>query len=263
MYSTGRHFIGLGSSFILFGTQFRPISLDGKSNDLLTARSSDGMEITISLSFQYNIKTTLDSILKLYFEFGTDYEAAYVKVARSVFRDSVSDYTAFELVNSRSLVEQSMRADITAALDKYEAIVENFQLLDIYFPDAFSSSLSETQNEILRINVYQNQYDKILIDLQNSLTKAQTQAPTYVNQARARAASILASAQSNATSTKIRVNTLNSTLGFLQYNLTLTPTEMITYQYLSSLDQINSQQSLKINVGTPKSISCLTKSSTC
>jgi hypothetical protein len=43
-----------------------------------------------------------------------------------------------------------MNQYISLALDKYDAIVENFQLLDIEFPATFSGAISETQVRLRR-----------------------------------------------------------------------------------------------------------------
>jgi hypothetical protein len=44
-----------------------------------------------------------------------------------------------------------MRTDLTTSLAEYYALVQNFQLLDITYPEAFEQSISATQKEYFQI----------------------------------------------------------------------------------------------------------------
>ena len=170
-------------------------------------------------------------------------------------------------------VEIAMRRDITLALDSYGAMVQNFQLLDINFPAAFTSAISNTevkitfsnlkiQNTLLQYTTLQNQFQKTLNNLQANQAKAVTAAPSLLNQALANAATIKANAQSTAYETQINIAAITSALSSLQSELSMSPRELITYQYISSLEKLNTNQNITFNLGLPKIIKCLTEDPT-
>ena len=66
IYSGGRHWVGLFNSFIQFPGGYQTVEFSDSpsaSNDPLNARTSDGVSIGVSVSFQYQlIKNELPSL---------------------------------------------------------------------------------------------------------------------------------------------------------------------------------------------------------
>ena len=78
LYSGGRHFIGLGHTFIIFpktlqtcrmGTFTEPADGETITTSSLLARTEDGLQVTLDISFQYRVTETIDAIIKLYSDF--------------------------------------------------------------------------------------------------------------------------------------------------------------------------------------------------
>ena len=122
----------------------REIRMD-KSN-YLSARTKDGLAINVTLSFQYQLKVTLDNIVELYYKWGPDgYEGAFTRIARSVVRDAVAEFVAIDMFKNRTSVEDSMRAKLTEMLTSLQANLQNFQLFEIKLPDKFSQTIQNIE----------------------------------------------------------------------------------------------------------------------
>ncbi len=75
--------------------------MDG--DNYLTARTKDGLAINVTLSFQYQLKISLDNIVELYNKWGPDeYEGAFSRMARSILRDAVAEYLAIHMFKNRT-----------------------------------------------------------------------------------------------------------------------------------------------------------------
>jgi len=77
------------------------IRLDGRN--VLTARTRDGLSIDVSLSFQYQLKITLDNVVELYYKWGEEgYESAFGRISRTILRDAVAEFVAIDMFKSRT-----------------------------------------------------------------------------------------------------------------------------------------------------------------
>ena len=107
----------------------------------LSCRTKDALSVEVDCSFQFNIRPNLDDVVELYKNFGEDYHVPIIKMARNTLRDTMAKFEAIEVFFDRSSVVSQMQIDLTEALETYSFLVDNFQLLDINLPSAFSSSL--------------------------------------------------------------------------------------------------------------------------
>ena len=98
LYTGGRHFIGLGHKFIVFPNTLQTVRMGSASSEeggdgetvktsSLLARTEDGLQVTLDISFQYRLTPDLEQIIKLYSDFQDNYRPVYVRIARNVLRD--------------------------------------------------------------------------------------------------------------------------------------------------------------------------------
>jgi hypothetical protein len=109
----------------------------------------------------------------------------------------------------------------------------------------------------LQIAILENELKKAENDQISNLAKATVEAPARVYEALAQAESIKAAAESQALSSEKRITILTSSLTTLATDLNLSPRDLITYQYINSLEEINKRQAMNVNLGVPKIIQCL------
>ena len=212
LFENGRYFIGLGHEFIIFPKRLKTIRMSDQASSgggegeegeervtsQLLARTMDGLPVTLDLSFQYRLMPSAESLVKLYKDFQTDYESAYIRIARNVLRDVAADYQAFNYFYNRSVISSAMRGSLDVALMQHSATVQSFQLLNILLPPRFSSAIEET--EIARQEIENAGYQQAV-----SITEANTR----VREAERQAKIILLAANATAANITLQARAIN------------------------------------------------------
>ena len=204
LYTGGRHFIGLGHQFIIFPNTLQTVRMgavsagegsDGETvkTSSLMARTEDGLQVTLDISFQYRLTADLEQIIKLYSDFQDNYRPAYVRIARNVLRDVASEFQAFQYFYNRTVVGAKMREVLNQALANHSAIVQAFQLLNVELPTRFSSAIEAT--EVARQAIENARYQQDV---------ARTEANTRVEEAKRQALIIALEANATAQSTTLQ-----------------------------------------------------------
>ena len=204
LYTGGRHFIGLGHQFIIFPNTLQTVRMgsvsagegsDGETvkTSSLLARTEDGLQVTLDISFQYRLTADLEQIIKLYSDFQDNYRPAYVRIARNVLRDVASEFQAFQYFYNRTVVGAKMREVLNQALANHSAIVQAFQLLNVELPTRFSSAIEGT--EVARQAIENARYQQDV---------ARTEANTRVEEAKRQALIIALEANATAQSTTLQ-----------------------------------------------------------
>eukprot|EP01017_Pseudomicrothorax_dubius_P004494 TRINITY_DN10916_c0_g1_i7.p1 TRINITY_DN10916_c0_g1~~TRINITY_DN10916_c0_g1_i7.p1 ORF type:complete len:175 (-),score=23.91 TRINITY_DN10916_c0_g1_i7:264-788(-) len=168
--------------------------------------------------------------------------------------------STFDIVTNRSLLESEMRSDLANALQNYSASVSNFQLLNIEFPDAFTSAISETQSSDIRSQTAALNNTKVQNDVNGQVLRAQTETGVLINNAQGQAQSIYQNADGQALAQAARLTQLGNSLVGLKTNLGLTNRALVAMQWVTSLDAKSSSGVVSVNIGTPTKIKCLADS---
>jgi regulator of protease activity HflC (stomatin/prohibitin superfamily) len=103
----------------------------------MIARTSDGLQVFLELSFQYRLKTTAADIFALYNDFEDDYEEAYARIARDVIRNVAANYIAFDFFQARASIGGAMQQELDRQLRQWYASCESLQLLNFDLPTRF------------------------------------------------------------------------------------------------------------------------------
>lgn len=142
-------------------------------SDNMQCRTKDGMQITISISYQYKLVQELTSVIDLLKKWGeNNYKMGFTRISQNVLRTAVSTFEVSEIVFDRSNVDKKLRDDLDKELEKEGVTVDNFQLLDIKFPAEYELAISDTQNEQLKIEIAKNEQNKtkeLLQGLENKI----------------------------------------------------------------------------------------------
>lgn len=118
LYTEGRYFLGVGHDFKVFPytimhayyyrTNILQATMDANNNPL-PARTIDGLKITVYVSYQYQLIISLDNIVALYYQWGdTGYNDAFFRMVRSCLIDSVAKFTAIQMYNNRTGVNNKI-----------------------------------------------------------------------------------------------------------------------------------------------------------
>jgi hypothetical protein len=162
----GMKAVGLGNSLIEFPATFQSTYFVNKvgsswsEEDLVRppvrARSEDGLEMMVSLSFQYKLDPS--SLKPLYRILGDHlYKDEFVRFARGAVVEACSAFTADMFFTNRSQITNHITEIITDVFyrkDKDLMVnVKGLQLREVDLPDAFDAEISRTQEEMQEVEV--------------------------------------------------------------------------------------------------------------
>lgn len=260
LYTAGRHFIGVSHNFIKFPVYYKSLNFSN-----IECRTSDGLDILIDVSFQYQLYNSLNSIVELYNLFpgeAPDYESGYLKIATESFRVSTAKFAAFDFVNNRANVEMQIKSDLIVSLDVYKALVENFQLIDISYPTDFQSIISDIQAAQLAITTAQYNQQTLENTLDGLKNRSVTEAQIILNNAIIQSTIILNQADGYILATKELLSQKGDTYKGMKEKLNLTNSEIISYQWIQSLNDIISDSTniLSFDIPMPSMFNCISNS---
>ncbi|GAB5368040.1 hypothetical protein AAMO2058_001283700 [Amorphochlora amoebiformis] len=192
-YSSGLHFIGFGHRFIRFPNTFQNMQYSTSHHDLLHTRTSDGLPLTLGVSFQYTL--ILDKVYDLFMNFEHEYESVLFNVAAHIIANTASHYSAYNFFNDKQTIALSMQKMLNDYLPgRLFLSVEALQILLVQLPHQFEDAILEsiavkqniTRTEKTKANMmvaFQGQARKILAE-QNAKAKVvmqnlETQSAAY------------------------------------------------------------------------------------
>jgi len=200
---SGRYFLGVGHRFLVFPKVYQTIEyspVPDATAGPVQSRTKDGVEVILSVSFQYQLKQ--ENIYDLFELYGLEmdgldddeeepYKRVFSYVARDILTDVSTEYNAFEFFSNRTNIGDRMWRELRSVYERdYFATVVFFQLKDVDLPDQFEHAIQDA--EVSR------QYQQRAREIQ---TKAEIEAQTSVIQAQYSAQIMRqeAGAQANAT----------------------------------------------------------------
>lgn len=146
-YMNGRYMLGPGHSFIKFPGTVQTIQFSDESDSIgpaLSSRTSDGLEVTLEVSFQYQLNVT--SCYDVYEKFGTDYASVYTSMSMDIITSVATQFNATAFFNDRTTIGLAMEDELKSVFGKqaYSSIAY-FQLRKVTLPKDFEDSIQDTE----------------------------------------------------------------------------------------------------------------------
>lgn len=262
LYTGGRHFIGLGHQFIIFPNTLQTVRMgsvsagegsDGETvkTSSLLARTEDGLQVTLDISFQYRLTADLEQIIKLYSDFQDNYRPAYVRIARNVLRDVASEFQAFQYFYNRTVVGAKMREVLNQALANHSAIVQAFQLLNVELPTRFSSAIEGTEVARQAIENARYQQDVARTEANTRVEEAKRQALIIALEANATAQSTTLQAAADANITLRQMQAETTAYRTIQDELAFDEDQLLSYVWLKAIQTRRPTSENVIGVAKP------------
>lgn len=136
------------------------------------------------------------NILTLYQTFDMNYPAVFAEVAKTVLMTEATKHSAQAFFANRTtitpVIEQALRK---VFLDKLLSNVPFFQLRNVRLPVRFEESIKETQNTRQEVAVVEAQRQRLAVEWETELLKAQQHVQVRINQARAKAEQVILNAE--------------------------------------------------------------------
>mmetsp|Transcript_56452 Transcript_56452/g.156054 ORF Transcript_56452/g.156054 Transcript_56452/m.156054 type:complete len:329 (+) Transcript_56452:273-1259(+) len=186
----GRHYLGVGHRLKRFPR--RRIQYQPK---YMSARTYDGLSCEIDTNMQYSLQK--ENLKQLYRTYGHSYDKlALVPITRSVLRDVVAKYTAFELVSKRHEVADDMFTTAKEALSEVYIDLHDLELISILWPEKIIQAITDTAVAVQDVETAKSEYNIAVISAETKVIAAKTLADQLIYQANATAQETLAAAVS-------------------------------------------------------------------
>ena len=159
---SGRYFLGVGHSFLIFPKVYQTIEYsqaEGRTGPPVQSRTKDGVEVILSVSFQYQLQR--ESIYDLFTTYGLNidgesadgsdaeiepYRKVFSYVARDILTDVSTEYNAFEFFSNRTNIGDRMWQELRRTFEEdYFSTVAFFQLKDVDLPDEFEHAIQDAE----------------------------------------------------------------------------------------------------------------------
>lgn len=182
-YTGGLYFLGLGHSFIKFPKTIQTIEYSNDNGaDLgpIRSRTSDGLEVILEISFQYELIP--EKLYDLYMEFESQYRTIILNVAVDTLTDKATKYTAYNFFSDRARIGNEMQMALnTMLISRTFCSVEFFQLRSVDLPDAFENAIQTTEVKRQNIQKARAEQNKIQVEIETQIMKAVLNKEVIVN----------------------------------------------------------------------------------
>jgi len=187
VYEPGRYFVGPSQRFLRFPSQLITLSYGNRSHDAqasIPARrgadttdstSSGGQPVSLSLSFQYQLRKPM--VPRVYQTFGTRWETSYLRFAQQAITNIAQEFTPRGFWTQRKRVETAMKHAVNASLFAQGfAMVPELQLRAVGFQSSYEQTITgiQLQEQLKVTKSYQLEVTRVQkeVDLLQSETDA-------------------------------------------------------------------------------------------
>jgi len=207
----GLYYVGFGNMLVEFPSTFqtmyfvrdtRGIAKETEDDEHpsiqrgpLRARSSDGLEMIVSISFQWQLSK--GSLRPLYdiLGGGTPEESLYrdefVRFARAAIVESCANFAADRFFTNRTTITNDMLQKVTTAFARpdlgMDLIIQGLQLREVDLPDAFDEEIVKTQEQMQEVEVAMAERGAQKITMQKELMVAEERVKQIVQESMGKA----------------------------------------------------------------------------
>lgn len=200
-YPSGRYFLGLGHSFIKFPATVQTIEFSD-ANDaagpMVRSRTSDGLEVQLEISLQYQLLPT--KVSDLYQKFGTDYHTIFVRMATDDITCKATAFDAGTFFTNRTTISVAMEQELVSSFGTQAySSVPFFQLRSVSLPHDFEQAIQTTEVKKQDIQTAQAEMQNKEVDMMTQVLQAQQQALAIGFSAEAQAQTTILNAEAYCT----------------------------------------------------------------
>lgn len=141
-------------------TQIEQVDASSASKDLQEVKA------TVALNFRLNGEKAVE----VYQNIGVEYKERVIAPAmQEAFKATTAKFTASELISQREVVKAQAFEEIKDRLDKYNIVVDDFNIINFNFSEEFNQAIEAK-------TVAQQNKERAVIEAETALTQAQGQA---------------------------------------------------------------------------------------
>mmetsp|Transcript_66983 Transcript_66983/g.116591 ORF Transcript_66983/g.116591 Transcript_66983/m.116591 type:complete len:325 (+) Transcript_66983:54-1028(+) len=184
----GMKLVGLGNMLVEFPSTYQTMyfvadtrGIAGSETDIrrgpVKSRSKDGLEMSISMSFQWQLKKS--SLRPLYDILGGGeleeslYRDEFVRFARAAIVESAAEFPAESFFTSRTLITTELEKHMKEAFNRPDKglimDIMGLQLREVDLPDAFDEEIVRTQENMQEVRVAEAEREEQRIGMEREL----------------------------------------------------------------------------------------------
>lgn len=188
----GLYFIGIGHSFIKFPKTVQTIEFSNGKNanqGPIQSRTSDGLEVTLEISFQYILQQ--EKIYKLYMKYGANYNYIFQNIAVHILTEEATKYTAYNFFMDRGKIKDDFQLELDKQFNELcFSNIQFLQLRSVDLPNLFEASIQESEVKKQEIQKAKAEQSKIMIEVDTKIKAAEFQKNVIINMAEGEAEAI-------------------------------------------------------------------------
>lgn len=201
----GVKYVGMGNMLLEYPSVFQTMYFangvesskackeDAQSSDChevhrppIYARSADGLEMVVSVSFQWRLQP--QALLPLYRILGDKlYKDEFVRFARAAVVEASSKFTANSYFTNRTVIKEEMHDRLTDNFNHpqrgLDVDIQDVQLREVDLPDAFDDEIANTQEQMQEVEVAEAEREEQRIAAEREVTVAKEKVNQLVTEA--------------------------------------------------------------------------------
>merc|ERR1719399_344497 len=139
----GLYFLGVGHSFIKYPRVLQTIEFSADDNGRLQTRTSDGLPVKLSISFQYIYDES--RLRELYLTFKKQEVEVYENTAKAVIANVATNFSAYTFFNDKQGIATEMELKMADVFySKLMASIAAFQITRVELPAEFQNAILDS-----------------------------------------------------------------------------------------------------------------------
>lgn len=149
------------------------VNIKVQKAELQTESSSKDLQ-TIKTMLAVNYRVDSDNAVSLYKTVGNSYEETVLTPAiQESIKSVMSQYTAEQTITKRNEVSDKCLEEIQEKVKKYGIVVEDFNIIDLDFSDAYNQAIEEKQVAEQKVLTAQQELERTKIEKEKKVVEAQ------------------------------------------------------------------------------------------
>ena len=249
----GLYFIGIGHSFIKFPKTVQTIEFSEEktaNRGPIESRTSDGLEVTLEISFQYILQP--DKLYDLYNTYGPKYDSVFQNIAINILTEEATKYTAYNFFMDRGKIKDDFQYELNLRFDKNcFSNIQFLQLRSVNLPNLFEQSIQESEVKKQDIQKAQAEQNKVKIEIDTKIKAAEYQKNVIINKAEGEAQAIIKQNEAYVDALLRTQNTQTNAFKNLKDTLQLTNENLLDFMKTKIIKEYSGDNDITLNIEKP------------
>eukprot|EP00457_Paulinella_chromatophora_P011014 gb/GEZN01011135.1/.p1 GENE.gb/GEZN01011135.1/~~gb/GEZN01011135.1/.p1 ORF type:complete len:310 (-),score=45.60 gb/GEZN01011135.1/:173-1102(-) len=246
----GLHLLGPGHSFLRFPNTYQNMQFSTGEHDLLHTRTSDGLPLTLGISFQYTLME--GHLYDLYMLYKMDYETVLFNVATHTIANTACRYSAYNFFNDKQSIAYAMQAELNNATQaQLYLMTETFQITLVELPASFEDAILESISMKQNITRTQKYEQNMQVNFETQIMAASQSANQTITLAMGQAQKILSQSLATAQSLNQTIEAEISSYKKIKEALGLNSEQLLEYIWWDGMTDSQSHSQFVVDMSSP------------